>query len=94
MVVAGLSEVLQHWWMHLMDQKEFLKKLQAVAAKENRGAVKLSSREKRAERREFRFKQARLREKNERRNHIVREMIEDRRIHKLAAVSEGDETSS
>ena len=73
-----------------MDYTEFLKKVRSVVVKENRGAIKLSSKEKRKERRENRYKAARVKERNMRRERLVREKIEERR--QLAVLTSTTET--
>ena len=60
-----------------MDYKDFMKKVHSVVLKENRGALKLTSKEKRAERRENRFKSARVKERNIHQSRRVREMRDE-----------------
>lgn len=60
-----------------MDYKDFLKQVHKVVLKENRGAIKLTSKEKRAERRENRYKNARARERNINQQRRVRELREE-----------------
>jgi hypothetical protein len=60
-----------------MDYKDFMKKVHSVVLKENRGAFKLTSKEKRAERRENRFKSARVKERNIHQSRRVREMRDE-----------------
>lgn len=77
-----------------MDYKDFVKKLHATVVKENRGAVKLSSKAKRAERRVNRFNSARVKERNIRQDRIVREMRremdDNKRRLQLSAIVDDD----
>ena len=74
-----------------MDYKDFIKKMNAMVIKENRGAVKLSSKEKRAERREHRFQSAKVKERNIHQTRRVREMREVLDRNKLMSMTTEDD---
>lgn len=79
-----------------MDYKDFVKSMHATILRENRGAVKLSSKEKRAQRREHRYKSARVKERNIHQARKVRELrseYELKRAHELLASTAEDERS-
>lgn len=73
-----------------MDYKDFLKQVHKVVLKENRGAIKLTSKEKRAERRDNRFKNARARERNINQQRRVRELREEMENAKLRSLDIAD----
>jgi hypothetical protein len=65
--------------------------LRSIAARENRGAVKRSSPQKRAERRERRFKDVKLKERKARFYRQVRDYQETKRQHTLALMQDGND---